>query len=788
MPSNPVQRVSVISAVLAAFVIATGSRLSRAQSPSAADPPVPTFGFEPLEIFKLDERSANLIAADLNADGLTDLLLADNSHSRLDLLLQRRERAEPSPTPAGRAPVNVVPDSQLFEHRKLPVDQEVVAAAVGDFDADGRKDIAYFGAPDRLVVRFQPEAGEWTRRREYRLAEVAPRPWCVAAGDMNGDGRDDLAVLGTKALYLLMQEPDGLPSAPQRLMNTSDDLGSVRTAEVNGDGRNDLVYFARGDQERSLCVRFQDPTGRLGPELRLEFSQPRGVFLHNLDGKPGDELLSVDARTGRVQVQRLGMPAADDRDELTTQLIQYGFGGAGRNRDLATADVDGDGLADVVVTEPEAARVLVFRQRRGLGLDLGTPFPSLSGAEQVRAADLDGKPGEEVVILSSKERAIGVSQFRDGRVTFPQPLPAAAEPVAIAAADLDGDARKEIVYISRQRTGASSTYALHALRRNADGSWQPHRFGEQASRALELTAAPQRMLTLDADGNGRDDLLVFLELDRPPLLLLATAEGVLEAVSAEGGVGLGTISAGALFALGGKERGVLVARDNFARRLQLDREPKWQVLDQYNAADANARVAGAAALDLDGQPGEEIVLVDTGARKLRVLRSDGTLYRPWQELELGTFPYLSTHAADLNGDGRSDLLLFGEGKFAVLYAGRRDPALESIASFETNLEQANFTDLAAGDLNGDGIPDIAAIDTRSHRIELLSFDPQEGLRPALAFKVFEEKSFSASRGTGSEPREAVIADVTGDNLADLVLLAHDRVLVYPQEAAPEGSR
>ena len=32
-----------------------------------------------------------------------------------------------------------------------------------------------------------------------------------------------------------------------------------------------------------------------------------------------------------------------------------------------------------------------------------------------------------------------------------------------------------------------------------------------------------------------------------------------------------------------------------------------------------------------------------------------------------------------------------------------------------------------------------------------------------------------------EPREALVADVTGDKKNDLIVLVHDRILVYPQE-------
>jgi hypothetical protein len=233
--------------------------------------------------------------------------------------------------------------------------------------------------------------------------------------------------------------------------------------------------------------------------------------------------------------------------------------------------------------------------------------------------------------------------------------------------------------------------------------------------------------------------------------------------------------------LGRKEQPlVLVAQENFARSLKLEPNGQWRVLDQYNAAEANARIAGAAALDVDGQAGDEIVLVDTGVKKLRVLRQEENVYRPWKEIETGAFPFMSSHVADLNGDKQNDLLLFGSGKFAVLYVGRTDPALKEIASFETKLENVYFTDVVAGDLNADGRSDIALIDTRSHYVELLDFHAEHGLRHALHFKVFEEKSFAEEEGFGSEPREAAIADVTGDGRADLILLSHDRVLVYPQ--------
>jgi len=54
--------------------------------------------------------------------------------------------------------------------------------------------------------------------------------------------------------------------------------------------------------------------------------------------------------------------------------------------------------------------------------------------------------------------------------------------------------------------------------------------------------------------------------------------------------------------------------------------------------------------------------------------------------------------------------------------------------------------------------------------------------PITRWQVFEERTFRGRRGGDqAEPREALIVDVTGDKKNDLVVVVHDRILVYPQE-------
>ncbi len=746
------------------------------------------YGFRELEIFKLEQRSSGMIAGDLNQDGLTDLLLVDNSHNRLDLLQQRKQKPEQEDVPPERA-VNYLGNNWRFEHRKLPVDKQVAASAVGDFNGDGRTDVAYFGVPDRLIVRYQPKSGDWTEQTSFRLPDVNPSTWIVAAGDLNSDKRHDIAVIGKNETYILYQQADGKLATPKPLMNTSSRLALVQIADLDGDGRNDLCYIAEDEQSRSLCARLQDADGTLGPELTFDLQRSRAITLSNLDGKPGHEVLTIDNQTGRLLVSRVSRPVPK-KGELAGRLIQYGFGpSAGRDRDLAIGDLDGDGLNDVVVTDPESAQMIVFRQRKGQGLDRGTPFPGLVGAEQVRVGSLTDPKSADVVVLSSKERTIGISQLKDGRLTFPQPLPIEGDPVAIEVADINADQRPDVVYISRQKEGRSSKYELHAVVHSGD-NWKLHEFGGKTAVTLELGGTPSRLMQFDVNSDGKLEFLVFLGAEKSPVLISTGANGVPQIVPSENGPRLGEVADGAVFVGMVDKPAVLVAKENFARNLQMDDKQNWKVVDQYNAAESNAKIVGVAAIDLDGEAGKEIVLIDAGIKKLRVLRREGSLFKPWKEVELGSFPFKSAQVRDLNGDGQDDLLLFGSGRFAVLYAGQTDPVLNEVATFESKLENVYFADVTAGDLNGDGQPDIALIDTRSHFVEIVNFSAKHGLRHALHFKVFEAKSFSGDEDTGTDPRESLIVDVTNDGRADLVLLSHDRLLVYPQDSGetPTASR
>src|ERR1035441_4428892 len=73
------------------------------------------------------------------------------------------------------------------------------------------------------------------------------------------------------------------------------------------------------------------------------------------------------------------------------------------------------------------------------------------------------------------------------------------------------------------------------------------------------------------------------------------------------------------------------------------------------------------------------------------------------------------------------------------------------------------------------------LETAKNYLDLVTFDKNRKLVPGDRWQVFESHTFRGAQNAIPEPRECAVADVTGDKKNDLIVLVHDRILVYPQE-------
>ena len=732
------------------------------------------------EITKLDWNTRRLVPVDLNQDGRLDLALINNDRARIEMLIQR-DPTEGDPQRNRRVRIDRwEPDLEhsRFDKRPLTVGITVYDLAAGDLNGDGRTDLAYTGLPDSLTLRHQSAAGDWEDAQVLDIGAPSSYITCLLIADLDGDGRDDLIAILEKDLVVLRQNSEGGLEAPARYAFSDQGNHSLRLADLDLDGRLDVVYLA-SDSRDSLRVRFQGEGGRLGPEnpYRIENSRTSLELVDRGGGVPAG-LAHIQNRTALLTVVSLASEetAADGLEGIRPRVYSTGVGSRS-SPDYAFGDVDGDGRMDLVLTDPDGAQILCYFQDATGQLGEAQKFPSLTDGRSIAAVSWKGSSRAELFVASPKERILGSTRLEaGGRLIYPRPVELAGKPLAVAATQGPGESRP-LLAVAVEEEGQRR---IHVLEDSGAGV-----VIVQTVELEGLRTDPRSIRFVDFNHDGRDDLAVFVPFESLRILIQEET-GVFTDISRASGYRGGLVDKlepSALTVVRTNDPGsaaVLVSGQGFARAIEIDQEGALQVVDQYNAREATTEITAAFAIDVDGDDRREILLFDQRNREIQILqRNDRGVYIFRDAVPVGSISLVAGHQVDFNRDGREDLFFLGKDRFWFIPMGVPGLRPEVVFSYETDLENVRYGDVAIGDLNNDGVEDYVVIDPRRNLIEVLT-RTESGVRSALHFLVFESDPNAKARGSRSgEPRETIIADLTGDGLNDLVLLVHDRVLLYP---------
>ncbi|HEX41424.1 MAG TPA: VCBS repeat-containing protein [Phycisphaerales bacterium] len=757
------------------------------------------YGFGEIEMVRLDWGVMCLRVADLNGDGRNDMVIANNAKARIELLLQKADVGLDDPAVTvdpNDIDVNTLTLPTRFEKIGLPVSQKMHSLVCGDLDGDGTVDLAFYGDPAGLYVIRQKPGGDrstisWRTPERIAVEDGLETANALRCADLNNDGRSDLVLAGRQQLYVLLQTPDGDLAQATQYPTMALTL-RVEVADLNGDGISDIVLVTN-DGQKPLHVRLGLPTGHFGPQLSLAIEKPQALCLHNIDGGPGDEVLAVDAVSGRLLCY--GYSAGGESDDWSVLTYPLAAGQSSSKRDLVLADVTGDALSDVVISDPATAEVILYRQVGGVGLAEPVRFPSFAEISSIAAARMDdtGNGKVALAVLSVKEKAIGLCGFDEGRITFPTLLDTVGEPLAMDLADMDGDGRTDCVYVSK---ADGDKWQLHVALKIGSADADTQTDAGWSADLPGLKANPDSIKVIDVDQDGLPDVLIFASYELPVLARQVEA-GRFEIVdrpqarmSLLKDAQLRTVFKADVDGRQGDE--LLVAQKSFARSLVFEGAEQWKVVDQYNASGSDDELLAVAAFAWNGPSSRPSILLLEGRKgKLQILDAgaDNT-YRLSRALDVGSWnaaTHLKILSAPLTGGSQHSVLLFDGAKFAVVTPPTADGyrgTLDRRFGYETLIKNGAYGNLAAGDVNGDGWTDLVMLDSRNSYMEILALDGDVRPVPAMRFKIFEEKSYQEQRLTpraGIEPRELVIADVTGNGKDDLVMVIHDRIILYPQD-------
>ena len=766
---------AIAAAAILGFIVLVSTGLeTNAQSSD------PVFALGNPEIYKLDWNTRAMVAHDLNGDDRVDLAVINNDRGRIDLLYQKKpgkaERDARKKKPSRTWEPEL--EDARFRKESVVTGLRMFALAAGDLNGDGLTDLVFTGTPDGLTFLFQHPRDTWIDKTVLETEKAAQWVTTLAIEDLDGDGLDDLVVLGAEEV-LVFHQSEGEMSDPRRYPLADDGCYGLLARDMDGDGRIDLSYLAPKSRY-AWRVRFQREGGDFGPERSFRMDSP----LRHLEplAYPADGRLvfaSVQAKTGLIDLADLA--ASDEAEGIRLAPRVYSTPSADNTKGSFTlGDFDGDALIDLAVGDGRGAQVWLYTQLEDGSFARPTAFPSLSGVRSLASGDVDGDGRAEMFVVSPGERALGMSRLSpEGRLSYPKIIWGEGKPLAVAAADLDGDGVLEIA-TAIVGNGTRSVLVLEP----AD---TPGRWSERFRVDLDgLRTDPAALEVMDANQDGRSDLAVYT-LQSPMRLLLQGDDGTFRDITSDEGFRRGLVDgveAGAM-SLGdvtgdGKDE-MLLAGEGFARAMTVDEDGAITVIDQFNARSREDAVAVALSVELKGDGEPEVLLVQQGGEQLQILERDRHgVYRHAESVPVGRIEVVGAAAVDLAADGRSDVIVLGEDRFWCFPLRVADLDIRAVATHEPELDDMSYVDLVAGDLDGDGRDDLLAVDSRGSRmLEILTWD-DDGWSGVYHFTIFEvDPSYQGRQGSATEPRQVLLSDLTSDGKLDVALLIHDRVLVYP---------
>jgi uncharacterized protein (TIGR03437 family) len=362
-------------------------------------------------------------------------------------------------------------------------------------------------------------------------------PIWVAVADLNGDGKQDLAIADFVAFTVTVMIGNGSgeflpgPSSPY-LVGTNP--RSVAVGDFNGDGKPDLAICNQTDG--TVTILLNSSTGVFTAATNSPFAvgaEPASLVVgdFNGDGK-------LDLAFANVLGNNVTLLLGNGTGGFTAATSSPFAVGAGPHS-LVAADFNGDGKLDLAVANATDGTVTVLLSSGSGGFTAAPGSPFSAGADPIFVAAGDfhggGKPDLAIVNEGKGTVTVLLNNGSGGFTASPaSPFTVGSQPVAVAVGDFNGDGKTDLVVTN------SGDNTVTELLGNGSGG-----FTQAAGSPFKVGTDPQFVAVADFNGDGKPDLAVANYDDSTVSILLnsysSTAPVAVSAASGTAPVAPGSI-------------------------------------------------------------------------------------------------------------------------------------------------------------------------------------------------------------------------------------------------------
>jgi hypothetical protein len=459
------------------------------------------------------------------ATGVTLFAMADfNGDGKLDVVFGAASQFEVLP---GNGDGTFGPP--LSTTFTVPTPATFLIAA--DLNGDGKPDLMFSGT---YFVTALLGKGDGTFHTTGLHTSIPA--FDATVGDFDGDGKVDIATVWVAATVwggyvglasLALGNGDGtfqVSTFVSVLKQGNFQFGSsIAAGDLNGDGNTDLVEFGAGNQNGLIAVLLGNGNGTFGSP---------SVITSKLGYQGNSAAVGDLNRDGRLDIvatdfQTVGVFLGNG-DGTFKPEVDYGGGGAS----VALGDFNGDGVPDIVTAGSSSSSGVSILLGNGDGT-FGFPASVSTGglsASFVAVGDFnhDGKLDMAVVLYGGGSAfSIGILLGNgDGTFGAPTDYPLPEFPIALAVGDFNGNGKLDLASV----TFSGSVFVTLG---NGDGT-----FGPVAT--YHVPSIAQFIAVGDLNGDGKADLAV---LDYPDVsILLGNGDGTFQPAANFGSSGLASLT------------------------------------------------------------------------------------------------------------------------------------------------------------------------------------------------------------------------------------------------------